>query len=69
MKTVKMWRWKLKAQTHGGKVYTTKHLMTEELALEQDPGAVRIESSLKLIEVAETPDEIAARAHSNARLI
>lgn len=68
MKKVDYWRWRLKAQTHGGKVYNSRHVMTEEQALAQDPDAVRIPGTHRVIDVAETPEEIAARAPTNRHL-
>jgi hypothetical protein len=62
MKKVEYWKWRMKAETHGGKVYNTRHEMTEAEALRKDPNAVRVPGSMRIIEVAETPDEIAARA-------
>lgn len=64
MKNVDYWRWRLKSDT-GGKVYSSRHHMTEEQALKQDPNAVRILGSHKVYEIAETPEEIAARAPTN----
>ncbi len=62
MKQVDYWRWRLKAQTHGGAVYNSRHVMTEAQALAQDPGAVRIPGTHQVIEVADTDEELAARA-------
>lgn len=66
MKLVLYWRWRLVSQTHG-KLYTTRHLMTEEAALAIDPQAQRIESTRTVIEVAETLEETYARGHSTGR--
>lgn len=62
MKQVDYWRWRLKAQTHGGAVYNSRHVMTEAQALAQDPGAVRIPGTHQILEVTETDEELSARA-------
>jgi hypothetical protein len=44
MKTLVRWRWRVH-QEFTGKVYTTRHHMTEADALATDPQAIRVELS------------------------
>ena len=61
MKTTEFWFWRMRSETTG-KVVRSPCRYTEADALKRDPDAVRIEGTCVLIDVAETPDEIAARA-------
>jgi hypothetical protein len=54
MPTIEKWRWRLKASTTG-KLYTTRHLMTEAEALAQDPAAERLPHSRVVIDAGAVP--------------
>ena len=66
MKAVEFWFWRMRSET-SGKVVKSPCRYREEDALSRDPNAVKIPGSCVVIDVAETPDEIAARSHSNLR--
>jgi hypothetical protein len=61
MKTTEFWYWRMRSETTG-KLIKSVCRYTEEDALKRDPQAVRIEGSCVLVDVAETAEEIAARA-------
>lgn len=67
MKTTEFWYWRMRSETTG-KVGKSPCRYREEDALARDPDAVRIEGTCVLIDVAETPDECAARAPTNRHL-
>ena len=58
MKTIELWRWRLR--DHRGKVVATRHAMTEAVALARDPEAARVPGTRELRDVPETPAELAA---------
>lgn len=56
MKSVEFHRWFLTGPT--GKRYKTRHVMTREDALEQDPTAEPVPNSKEVRELPATPEEI-----------
>lgn len=64
MKKVEFWYWRMKSDTTG-KVIKSPCRFRKEDALARDPQAAPIPGSCVVIEVADTPDEIAARAPTN----
>ncbi len=59
MRTEHRWRWRLRNTL--GRWTTTRHHLTETSARRIDPAAERVPGSLWTVEIAETPQEIAAR--------
>jgi hypothetical protein len=57
MKQLELWRWRVRGV--GGKVHTTRYVMTEEEALQRHPGAQRAPGTLELRDVPQTPAEMA----------
>lgn len=58
MKTVEFWCWWVVDEVTG-KRRATRHKMTEEEALTRCPGATRVEHTLELRQMPETPEESA----------
>jgi len=56
MKTIELWRWRLR--DHRGKLINTRYAMTESVALERDPEAVRVEGTQELRRVPQSQAEI-----------
>jgi hypothetical protein len=63
MKTVEQWRWYVRSLT--GRVIKTRYHMSEEEALARDKEARRVEGSRRVIQVAETREELVNRTHSS----
>jgi len=55
MKTVETYRWRIK---WGGRWTTTRHQATEAEILTNNPEAVRVEGSLVMRQIADTPEEL-----------
>jgi len=58
MKQITVYNWRLKAQTHGGAVYRTRHKLTEDEAKARDPEAVACEGTGEVRTVYEPGDEM-----------
>lgn len=66
MKKVEFWYWLM--TDDWGRRRKSVCRFSEADALRRDPGATRIEGTCVLIDVAETPDELAARAPTNRHM-
>lgn len=64
MKATEFWFWRMRSETTG-KVGKSPCRYTEEAALARDPNAARIPGSMEIRQIAETSEEIAARAPTN----
>ena len=58
MKTLELWRWKIRGLT--GKVHVTRYRMTEAEAIARDPCAVPEPGTRELRQVPESASELAA---------
>lgn len=58
MKQITVYNWRMKAQTHGGAVYRTRHKMTEQAAKALDPDALCCQNTEEVRTVYEPADEL-----------
>jgi hypothetical protein len=57
MRTIELWRWRVRGLN--GRQHVTRYAMTEAEALQRDPQAVRVVGTIEVREVPETAAEVA----------
>lgn len=64
MKRVAYYQWIVRSETAPFKMVKTRHMMDEETALRRHPEAIKVESSMEVRSIPETPEERMANTTS-----